>query len=138
MECTPGSEIIGSHQTRVTEGYKLPYVCCKSNPSPLEGQKVVLTAEPSLMPPKLGLFIPISDTYIKCFGLYLFLLLLNINISPPWGLLFVCFLLFSLMHSYFLPDFTYEGKRMVSAFLSLVFYLHNDIYHFPTIFLHII
>lgn len=95
MECTPGSEIIGSHQTRVTEGYKLPYVCCKSNPCPLEGQKVVLTAEPSLMPPKLGLFIPISDTYIKCFGLYLFLLLLNIKISPPWGLLFVCLFVFS-------------------------------------------
>ena len=39
--------------TRLTENSKLPCGCWELNQGPLEGQSVLLTAEPSLQPPSL-------------------------------------------------------------------------------------
>jgi hypothetical protein len=43
-------EDVGSPTTGATEEYKLPCGCWDLNPGPLEGQSVLLPAEPSLQP----------------------------------------------------------------------------------------
>jgi hypothetical protein len=48
---------IGSPRIEVTDSYELPCGCCELIPGPLEGQPVLLMAEPSLQPPGFHLLL---------------------------------------------------------------------------------